>query len=101
MHCSFEVMKICRAEDSISVKVRKVHTKLTFTCLKSTTETQGKGVKYVPRLTIKKHQNNVIDVVLLFLLLALTDFASFSSIYIVDFEQVNVSWDGIAIYHTC
>ena len=49
----------------------------------------------------KKHQTNVIDVVLLFLLLALTDFASFSSIYIVDFEQVNVSWDSIAIYHTC
>ena len=39
----------------------------------------------------KKHQN-VIDVVLVFLLLLWTYLTTFSSVSIVDFEQVNVSW---------
>ena len=37
-----------------------------------------------------KHQNDVNDVVLVFLLL--TYFTPFSCVSIVDFEQVNVSW---------
>ena len=49
------------------------------------------------KLTItrnNKHENNVIDVVLVFLLLILNIFyTSFSSVSIVNFEQVNVSWD--------
>ena len=39
-----------------------------------------------------KHQNDVNDVVLVFLLL--TYFTPFSCVSIVDFEQVNVSWVG-------
>ena len=39
-----------------------------------------------------KHQNDVNDVVLVFLLL--TYFTPSSSVSIVDFEQVNVSWVG-------
>ena len=37
----------------------------------------------------KKHQNNVIDVVLVFLLLTLNLFVVF---LFVDFQQVNVTW---------
>ena len=44
------------------------------------------------RLT-KRHQNDVIDVVLLSLLLALNIFRTFCSVF-VDFEQVNVRWDS-------
>ena len=44
------------------------------------------------KLTIK-HQNDVIGVVLVFLLLTLTNFLSFSSVFIADFEQVNFSWE--------
>ena len=40
-----------------------------------------------------KHQNDVNDVVLVFLLL--TYFTPFSCVSIVDFEQVNVSWDSL------
>ena len=43
---------------------------LTFTCSNSTTETLEKGVKYVQSLQLK-HQNDVIEVVLVFLLLTL------------------------------
>ena len=43
---------------------------LTFTCSNSTTETSEKGVKYVQSLQLK-HQNDVIEVVLVFLLLTL------------------------------
>ena len=40
----------------------------------------------------KKHQNNVTEVILLFLLLTLKIFQPFSSVSIIEFEQVNVSW---------
>ena len=43
------------------------------------------------KLTIKKLED-VIDVVLVFLLLTWAYFIPFSSVSIVDFEQVNVSW---------
>ena len=56
---------------------KKKHTQLTFNCSKSTTKTIEKGVKYV------------IDVVLVFS--SLTYFTPFSSVFIVDFEQINVS----------
>ena len=39
----------------------------------------------------KNHQNDVNEVVLVFLLLILNIFIPFSSASIVDFEQVNVS----------
>ena len=48
-------------------------------------------MKYVQRLQ-QKHQNDLIDIVLVFLLLTLNYFISFSSVSIVDFEEVNVSW---------
>ena len=56
---------------------KKKHTQLTFNCSKSTTKTIEKGVKYI------------IDVVLVFS--SLTYFTPFSSVFIVDFEQINVS----------
>ena len=46
------------------------------------------------KLTIK-HQNDVNDIVLVFLLLTLNTFRFFLSVSIVDFEQVNVSWLGL------
>ena len=46
----------------------------------------------------QKHHNNVIGVVLVFLLLILNIFYTFSSAFIVDFEQVNVSW--VCIFFT-
>ena len=39
-----------------------------------------------------KNTRNVIDVVLVFLLLTLNIFHTFSSVSIADFEQVNISW---------
>ena len=39
-----------------------------------------------------KGNNKTPDVVLVFLLLTLTYFTPFSSVSIVDFEQVNFSW---------
>ena len=48
------------------------------------------------KLTIKtlerRRQNVVIDVVLVYLLLTWTYFTPLSTVFIVDFEQVNVSW---------
>ena len=41
----------------------------------------------------KKHQNDVNDVVMVFLLLTLNIFDTFLSDSIIDFEQVNVSWE--------
>ena len=64
---------------------------LTLTCSKSTMETLEKVAKYVQSLTIKT-PGNVIDVVQVFLLITLKIFTPFSSVSIVDFEQVNVSW---------
>ena len=39
----------------------------------------------------------VIDVVLLFLLLTLNIYTTFSSVSIVGFEQVNVGWDNCSV----
>ena len=58
-------------------------THLIFTCSNSIIETLEKGVKW-----------NVIDVVLIFSLLTLN---TFSSVSVVDFEQVNISWDSISV----
>ena len=44
------------------------------------------------KFKLLKHQSDVNDVVLVFLLL--TYFTPFSSVAIVDFEQVNISWDN-------
>ena len=54
-------------------------------------QTLEKVAKYVQSLTIKTPEN-VIDVVQVFLLITLKIFTPFSSVSIVDFEQVNVSW---------
>ena len=48
----------------------------------------------------KKHQNDVNDVVLEFLLLTLNIFTPFSSVSIVDFEQGNVTWNVKALVIT-
>ena len=42
----------------------------------------------------KKHQNDVNDVGLVFLLLTLNIFDTFFECFTDDFEQVNVSWDN-------
>ena len=68
-----------------------VNAQLKFTCSYSTTETLEKGV--CSKLAIK-HQNDVTDVVLVFLLLTLNIFHKFS-VSIVDFEQVNITWVGL------
>ena len=70
----------------------KTFTQLKFTCSNLTIETPGKGVKYVQSKQ-KKHQNDVNDVVMVFLLLTLNIFDTFLSDSIIDFEQVNVSWE--------
>ena len=44
------------------------------------------------KINNKRHQSHVIDGVLLFLLLTLNIFHTFSSVPIAEFEQVNVSW---------
>ena len=41
------------------------------------------------------HENDVNGVVLVFLLLTLNIFHTFFSVFVVDFEQVNVSWDRL------
>ena len=43
------------------------------------------------KLTIK-HRNDIIDVVLAFLLLTLNIIKLFSSVSIIEFEQITVSW---------
>ena len=54
------------------------------------------------KLTIKtlerRCQNDVIDVVLVYLLLTWTYFTPLSSVFIVNFEQVNVSWVENKVY---
>ena len=74
-----------------------------FTCSKSTLETLEKGVKYV-QVNKKKKQERFHDVVLVFLLLTLlfwylycwllTLFTPFSSVSIINFEQVKICWDN-------
>ena len=61
---------------------------LAFTCSKSQIKVLEKGVKYVQSYQYK-HLNDMIDLVLVFLLLW-TYFTSFSSVSIANFEQVNV-----------
>ena len=61
---------------------------LAFTCSKSQIKALEKGVKYVQSYQYK-HLNDMIDLVLVFLLLW-TYFTSFSSVSIANFEQVNV-----------
>ena len=51
------------------VSFLKYATQLTFTCSRSTTETLEEGVKYVQNEL--KHQNNVIDVVLVYFIVFL------------------------------
>ena len=58
----------------------------TKACTKSAIKTLEKNVKIV------QANNNANNVVLVSLLLTLTYFISFSSISIVDFEQVNILW---------
>ena len=50
-------------------------------------------MKYDQKLTIK-HQNDVNDNVLVFLLLNLNIFHTFFTVSTVEFEQVNVIWVG-------
>ena len=45
-----------------------------------------------------KADNKNTNVVLVFLLLTLNIFHTFFSVYIVDFEQVNVSREGLQLY---
>ena len=50
-------------------------------------------------LKLETTEYNVNDVVLAILLSTLNTFHTFiSSVYIVEFEQVNVSWDDISIF---
>ena len=44
------------------------------------------------KVSTKKHQNDVIEMVLLFLLLTLNIFYTFFCVSVVVFEQINVSW---------
>ena len=61
---------------------------LAFTCSKSQIKALEKGVKYVQSYQYK-HLNDIIDLVLVFLLLWMY-FTSFSSVSIANFEQVNM-----------
>ena len=58
---------------------------LTFTCSKLTTETIEKSVKYVPATSMKLFWCFYFEF--------WTYFTPFSGVSIVNFEQVNVSWD--------
>ena len=64
------------------------HTQLAFTCSKSTTETLEKGVKHSSKLTIKTPERPQWQ-------FDNENFTPFSTFYIVDFEQVDVSWEFI------
>ena len=47
------------------------------------------------KVSNKTPERELIDVVLVFLLLTLNNFTTFSKVSIVDFEQVNAGWEGI------
>ena len=64
---------------------------LLFTSSNSTTETVEKGVKYVRSLQ-QKHQSNLNDVVLAFLLLVLNIFQTFSYCFLTGFST-NHFWE--------
>ena len=65
-----------------------------FTCPMSTMETLEKGVKYVQR-----HQNEVVDVALVLLLLTLNIFHTFCSVFIGNFEHVFFCLDIVGTLH--
>ena len=73
----------------VSIVVFEPVTQLTFTCSKSTIQTLEKSIKYVQSKQWENH-NDVTDFILVLLLLALKIFYAFSSVSIVDFDQVNV-----------
>ena len=52
-----------------------------------------------PMFPFHNPSKNANDVVLVFLSLTLNMFTTFCTVYIVDFEQVNVSWDVACIVH--
>ena len=54
-------------------------------------------MKYVPSKQWKNH-NDVTDFIPVLFLLALKIFYIFSSVSIVDFDQVNVSWKMLLFY---
>ena len=70
-----------------SYSLLEAFAQLTVTCLKSTMETLLKGVKL-----FKVNNKNASDVILVFLLLTMNNFTPFSSVSIIDFKQINVSW---------
>ena len=63
---------------------------MVITCSKSTIEKLEKDMEDVKRPI--KHQNDVVDVVVVFLLLTFTIFYTFFRISFIDFEHVNISW---------
>ena len=69
---------------------------LTFTCSKSTIETLEKGVKYV-QINHKDIKTTSMTSFWCLYCWLLTYFTPFSSVSIVDFEQVNVSWNTLKI----
>ena len=54
-------------------------------------EALEKGVKFIQSYH-ERHKNDVIDIVLEFLMLALNIFTPAFRAYIVEFEQVNAFW---------
>ena len=74
----------------------KDHNQLIFTCLKPTIETSEKDVKYIQRRQENTRTTSVTSLWWFYCWL-LTYFSSFSSVSIVDFEQVNVSWKMLSV----
>ena len=66
-------------------------TAITVTCLKSAIETLEEGVKYVQDWQLK-HQNNVNDVVLVFLLLTLNILHTFFLMFQMLLWTSNINW---------
>ena len=75
------------------INIDMVLSQLTFTCSTSITKTLKKGVKFVQSEQKKKSQNDVIYLILVFLLLTLYIFDTFSNVSIVDFELVHFKWE--------
>ena len=69
-----------------------------FTCSKSKIETSEQSVKSLQCLQ-QKHKNMSWHI-LVSLLLILNIFQTFSSVYVADFQQVNVCWDITALDYT-
>ena len=64
-----------------------------FTCSKSTIEALEKGAEICSKLAIKTQRRHSLSI-----LLTLNIFHTFSSVSIVDFEQVNASWDHVKYF---